>query len=309
MDFVNVFSKLFQLFFILFLGFISTHLGWVKKESSKHFNNLLFYITTPALILYSLTNTDLEKKSVMLEILAVAALLYVIEIILGFVLPLLFSINKSVRGLYSFFLIFGNTAFIGLPVTASILGDGAVFYAVIYLVPFNLLAFSLGMYLITKDNRSEGHFHWKQIVNPSVVASVIGLVLFFSDVHFPSTINSLLNDLGSVTMQLSMFLIGISLYGIKIKGLLAKKRLFLISFLKLAVVPAFVALGMFLLKVEPIMATVAIIASGMPFGATTVILCQEYDINIEEASEGVLLSTLLMLLSLPLLVYLTGIFI
>ncbi len=79
---------------------------------------------------------------------------------------------------------------------------------------------------------------------------------------------------------------------------------FIFSFIKLIVIPTLLAIILWLAGVDTMIASVVIILSGMPMAANAVILCQEYDTHVMESSEAVFVSTLLLGVSLPYMIFL-----
>ena len=75
--------------------------------------------------------------------------------------------HRGQKGVWRYALAFPNVGFIGYPVAVALFGDGALFYAAILALPFNLLSYSLGPLLLAGAAR----FRWKQLFTPCIVAS------------------------------------------------------------------------------------------------------------------------------------------
>ncbi len=102
-----------------------------------------------------------------------------------------------------------NTAFIGIPVVSAICGSGAVFSASIFVLVSNISIFSIG-FMILGSGRPKGMASGqkndqgllsalKSLLNPSTIACVLAIVIFFASIHFPSFINDTLNSVGGIT--------------------------------------------------------------------------------------------------------------
>ena len=50
-------------------------------------------------------------------------------------------------------MVFGNTGFIGFPVTAAVFGAEALIYTTVFNLAFNALVFTLGVWMLATDNK------------------------------------------------------------------------------------------------------------------------------------------------------------
>src|SRR5690606_17033194 len=94
---------------------------------------------------------------------------------------------------------------------------------VVYLTIFNIyyliLIWTYGIYLFTKKTET---IDWKKIfLNPGILSTVIGLILFFSPISIPYKIAATLESIGKMTIPLSMMVIGCLIADISIKNITA----------------------------------------------------------------------------------------
>ncbi len=304
MDIQNVLLKLAQLFILLFAGYILVGVKGIKQEAAKHISNLIFSFTLPAMLISSMVNTVEITREDVLRVMLIAIVQYGFLIIAAIVLTKLLRVPDEDVGLYRFMILFGNVAFVGYPVLSAVLGNDALFFAAILNLPFNILVFTLGITFITHGTDQHQKLELKVFLNPGLIATVIGLILFFASIQLPTFVNELLADVGDMTTPLSLLVIGASLYGVDIRSIFKKRMIFIFSFIKLIVIPTLLAIILWLAGVDTMIASVVIILSGMPMAANAVILCQEYDTHVMESSEAVFVSTLLLGVSLPYMIFL-----
>ncbi|WZL80351.1 AEC family transporter [Vallitaleaceae bacterium 9-2] len=304
MDIQNVLLKLAQLFILLFAGYILVGVKGIKQEAAKHISNLIFSFTLPAMLISSMVNTVEITREDVLRVMLIAIVQYGFLIIAAIVLTKLLRVPYEDVGLYRFMILFGNVAFVGYPVLSAVLGNDALFFAAILNLPFNILVFTLGITFITHGTDQHQKLELKVFLNPGLIATVIGLILFFASIQLPTFVNELLADVGDMTTPLSLLVIGASLYGVDIRSIFKKRMIFIFSFIKLIVIPTLLAIILWLAGVDTMIASVVIILSGMPMAANAVILCQEYDTHVMESSEAVFVSTLLLGVSLPYMIFL-----
>ena len=254
------------------------------------------------MIIYSLSGGTNVPAEEVFEILIISTLIHGFLIIVSLTVPKLIRVPKDRIGLYSFMLLFGNVAFLGFPVVKAVIGEEALFHTALFNLPFNLLVFTIGVYYITKDTKMKGAMSLKKFINPGIVATLLGLIFFALKIELPSMVTSLSKGLGDITTPLSLFVVGGNLYGVNVKMILKRHLIFIVSFLKLLVIPIIVAVALWAFGVDGLPATVSVIIAAMPIAANTVILSQEYDGHVLESSEAVFISTLLMAVTLPIIV-------
>jgi len=299
-----VLLKLLELFILMFLGYFLIAGKVVKKEALKHFANFIFYVTMPAFIVSSMSNSVNVESGDLVTVIIMSFVLYGFLIGMGFLLPNILKVDKKYIGLYRFMAIFGNVGFVGYPVIKAVLGADALFYAAIINIPYNLFAYTLGVYFITMDTDKKGAMSIKRLFNPGIVATLIGLTLFLTGIKLPDFVMNLTTSLGNITTPLSLIVVGGSLFGVKLATVLKKRIIFVYSFIKLFLLPTLFAFAISAFGINTDIAAVAVIIVAMPIAANTVILSQEYDGHVLEASEAVFISTLLIAVSLPYIIFL-----
>lgn len=303
---LDILIQIAPLFVYLFIGYFLVYWKALKPDASKHISNLLFYLTMPALIITSMSSSVGVQAVDVFKVLFISFAVHVFLIGIAFVLPQLLNVDKNYIGLYRFMTAFGNVGNVGYPIIGAIMGRDALFLAAVFNIPYNLFVYTVGVYFITMDTEHDGRIQLSKLVTPGLIATVLGLISFFGHIQLPSFILGITSQLGDMTTPLSLIVIGASLYGVKVASLLKKRLIFIYSFMKLILLPTVVALVLYVLGVDSTVAQVSVIISGMPIAANTVILCQEYDSHVLEASEAVFISTLLIAVSVPYLAVLNG---
>ena len=145
MNFFDVFSEMLVILFCMAAGFLAHKLGYLGGETDQRLCRLILGITMPCLILGSVSAGDtLPSAGEILSILKVAAVYYGLGFLTAAFVPRLLGGTAKQQGVWRYCLVFANMAFIGYPVSVALFGQEALFYAVILVLPFNLLSFSLG---------------------------------------------------------------------------------------------------------------------------------------------------------------------
>lgn len=298
-----VIEKMFMLFAIMITGFIAGRIGVIDELGNKRFSALVVNITAPALILASSSDEKLSgSRSDALFVLLIAAGMYLFLIALSFFVRYIFHLKKEEAGLYQFMTIFGNNAFMGIPVVDAIFNN--VFYAALFNLPNNILIYSLGGFLLSKSENQSSKFSIRNILNPGVLSAVSALIMFLCGVRFPVAVKDTLQCVGDITTPLSMLVIGSSLAGQSVFATLKTVRAYLFSFFKLLAVPCLIWLIGRLFITDAMILGITVIISAMPCAAVTIMLCNEYDNDAQTAAKYVFVSTVLSVFTIPAVAFL-----
>jgi len=192
----------------------------------------------------------------------------------------------------------------------AILGGGAILTASVFNVSYNILFLSLGLYLIQMYSglKEAGKFNYKIIVNPAIIASVISVTLFLLKIELPQVINKTALMIGGLTSPMATLVVGASLNKINIKKAIKNYRVLIMGLVKMTLVPLTVAYILRWIGISGMPAMVAVVLVGMPVGTGTVILANLYNKDhIEKAAEATVMSTLMLILTIPVLIYAVGI--
>lgn len=301
--FTLILMQLIKMFLILILGFICYKIKLIDQKGNSALSNLLLMIVNPLLIIdcYQMEYDPALVRGLLLSFLAA-----VIAHLLGIAIArILFSSRKNpLYNLDRFGAVYGNCGFMGIPLIYSILGDVGVFYLTAYLTVFNVLSWTHGLCLM------EGKFSWKQLkkglLSPMVIAVCIGLVLFFANIQFPAVIGDAVEYVTSMNTPLAMLIAGISLAQTDLKETFTDRRIYLVCFSKLILMPLATLAFLALVGLDTTVAYTILIASACPVATTLCMFAIRYDKDYMHASKAFALSSVLSILTIPAIVYVAG---
>jgi predicted permease len=301
MNMSNVFSQMLVLFLVLALGYIANKAKIMNAESNKLLSRLVLNIAVPCIILSSVmdgsvTATGHEALVFMLYVLASLTL----GIIIAWPIPRLLRMPRDEHGLTRFLMAFGNIAFMGYPVIQAIFGNGALFYVTLFGIPANILLYSLGIAL---TSGKKGKFNVKQLMTPTLVASLTSVLIFAFKISMPKIIVETTTIVGHITTPGAMLIIGSTLADIPIRDIFSEKRIYPVVFLKLIVIPVVTWLVMRFLVADTQILGILIVQAAMPTAMAATMLSLQYGGNDKLASKGIFLTTLFSVLTIPLLLY------
>lgn len=299
MDIANVIEKMVMLFFIMLAGFVGNKMGVLDAEGNKKFSSLVVNITAPALILASSADENLTgSKSGAIFVLVISFGIYLFLILISYITGYLFQKEPGGTGFYRFMTIFGNNAFMGIPVVEAVFGT--VFYAAIFNLPNNLLIYSYGTHLLSQKSGKKSRFQWKRVLNPGTLTAFMALVMFLADLQFPKPMLNTLKTVGNITTPLSMLVIGSTLAGASLKSTFCNWKIYIFGVIKLLAVPfCILGIGMLFIK-DTVTLGILTVITAMPCAAVSTMLCQECDQDSETAAKYVLVTTIMSVVTIPL---------
>ncbi len=297
----SVFFPVMSIFILMATGYIFAKLKILNKEAIPHFNKLAMNITIPCMVFIGLAQGPDATMDEVIKIAGLGILYYVFIILFVLLVPRLLGVEKKDRGVYEYSIMFSNAGFMGYPLVMAIFGDDALFYAVLLNLPFNFLAFSLGILFVIGDSDQKVKISYKQFLNLPFVATLIGLVFFAFAIPVHDVIADPISMMGNMTTPLTMLIIGISLSTTSIGLVFKNFRLYILVLIKQIIVPLLLFVTFTTLGFENWLVTIFAVQFATPAAAATVMVCEEYDGNTKLASEIVFMTTLFSLVTIPLI--------
>ena len=197
--------------------------------------------------------------------------------------------------------VLGNVGFLGLPLVSAIFPDQPIVacYSTVYALSMNLVVFTLGVFLITRDKR---YMSLKSaIVNPTSLTILFALPFYFLDLHLPVDILDNLALLGKMTTPLCMFTLGMRLASVDLKALFTQPYAYIGSALKLIAYPLIAYLMVYFIPgLDVPFKTCVLVLSAAPSAAIILSLAELHRCEQKNAASTLLMSTLLCALTIPL---------
>lgn len=303
MDLSAIYNQIAILFLLIIVGYLLGKLKKINEEMIRSLTSFILNIALPAMIVAGMIipRTSAKLKESML-VLIIAFSTYAGSFIIAKIVTSVIKPPKTHKGIFEFSLMFSNVGFMGFPVIATIFGEEAIFYAVIYNVAFVALVYTLGISLV---NTSEVKYETnvKTIFNTGVIASIIGFVIFALAIPVPQIIKGVVSLIGNTTTPISMVVIGAMLSTLPVSQMFNNWRIYIIAIIRVFVLPLIVfAVFRYILPIDnDIIIGVSVIIAGMPVAANAALVVQEYGSEPEVASQCIFISTLISVVSIPLL--------
>lgn len=294
---------------LVMVGVLATKLKIITESVKNGIADIVFDITLPLLIV-----TTFARIEITTEIIRNSGLVFLFAYIAMGVMYLtgdLFSrvsrLKGNQRAVFINHHMYGNIVFLGFPLMDALFPGGeGLLYAAIYQLASNSIMWTLGVWVFLKGKGGSKKEVWRNMLNPNTIAFFVGLLVMFFRIRLPDIIYEPLYGLGKSTIYLSMLYIGAMLAFTSVKGTLRKPHVFLLSFNKLLLVPTIIAMIVYAMtnwifpSFGEISMKVVILEASMPCMATIVVMAKKFGSDDILATENVFVSTLLSMVTIPL---------
>lgn len=295
--FITVFTQVSVLMLMIAVGFIAAKTGIMTEEGAACCTDIALIIATPCVIIKSLMRRfDAAVMKSLLLAVALTLLVQVLMITLGTLL--LRSKDLRRQRTLRFGSIFANCGFMSLPLQEVMLGSDGTLYGSAYVIMFNLVVWSYGVYLISGDKR---YIQPKKLfVNPGIAGLLIGLIIFVFSVPVPQVLSSTVNYLAAIYTPLPMLIIGYHLSKTNVLKAFKDVKCIIAVLLRLIAYPL-VSLGvLYILGVRGTLLVSVIISLSAPVAAVTTMFSSKFGGGDTALSvDMVSLSTVLSIITMP----------
>lgn len=283
------------IFIGILAGFVCRKLKVLSEEGTATVSNIVVKIILPFYLFSAILNSGsaVDPKGVLLTLGLSFGMFLLSGLVALAVVPLLRP-PAGDKGVYLFETMCGNVTYIGIPVCAAVLGGNAAFYASLLNIPYNLLCFSLGIWLLA------GKLPLKKILNPAFLSGVAAAILYLLHVPVPAVVLDGCAFIGQATSPCAMLVIGSVLGSVPFKEIFTEWRAIPYVLLRLVGLGALMALLLSFLDVDPVLKGVLILMASMPAATNSTMLCTIYGGNRALSAKLIFLSTALSIVTIPL---------
>ena len=290
-----LFNQIIVMFVLMMIGFIFYKIKFISDQGSKDIGKILLYLVIPIVII---RNFLMEFNAENVNALVSSTLISLVAMAVSVGVSYLFFGKKD--GVANFSAAFSNAGFIGIPLISATLGESAVVYISMMIVLINVLQWTYGVFTMTGD--SSVMKPKKIITNPIVIAVLIGLVVFITQIPIPSIVDNVFDLCAGINTPLAMMVSGVYLAQSDLKAMFKKISIYKVSLVRLVVIPLITLVVFMVLPFGSTTIKMAIfIAAACPVGSNVAIFAQQYDTDYHSAVEQVCMTTIFCLVTLVLM--------
>lgn len=298
--FLNVLNQVLILFVLICLGVIVQKAKIFKNGETKGITDFVLTFVTPCVIIKSFADKDFSIETLKKLLISFGWAIALHLIFILFAHLLIRSKNIDDRKVLQFGTVFSNCGFMSIPLQQAIIGNDGVFYAASFIAVMNLFLWSYGAFAVSGDKKYL--LSKKAVINPGVVGLLLGVLIFVTAIPLPQVVYQPISYVAALNTPIPMVLIGFHLANSKILQSLKNLSCLLGTLLRLVVLPALVIGIMYLCGLRGDLLVSLAISASAPVAAATTMFAEKFDGNTALSANFVSLSTLLSLITMPVMV-------
>ncbi|MGI6688289.1 MAG: AEC family transporter [Christensenellales bacterium] len=295
--------QIMMLLIIVLIGLGLRHKKMFTDPVIKGVNNLLLQVAWPAMILMS-AQKELSRDQIpqVLIIFVIGLAIMTITCLATFFL-MRGRIGEDKLAVFAGVCALPNIGYVGLPVISAMYGSPGVIYLSGYIIALNVGMWTVFHWLIQENARA----FFRSLINPGIIASTLSIVFIISGFRLPEPLLSLCNHLGSMTIPISMLLVGARLKETINLKQIKYGPLWLAMAIRLLLVPIAVSIILRLTGFSGMTYGVLVVGSALPAAAATQFMAERYGKDTGLAAQSSSISLLVCLATLPLVLWVAGI--
>ena len=296
--FFSVAQQVVILFVLIAVGFICAKAGLLKPEAISSINNILLYTVTSAVIIESFHRDYTPDMLASLGVAAIAAAaVHAINVLAAFLMR---DKDLARQTVMRFSTVFSNCGFMAIPLQSALLGEDGVFYCAAFIAVFNVFTWTYGVSVM--GGRELGFSLKKIILNPGVISILIGLFFFLTPYSLPSILLTPVHYLAAMNTPLPMIVIGFYLSRFTSLKVLRDGKVWLVSAFRLVVLPLIEIAILYVAGLRGVILASVAISACAPVAATALVFAGIFNRDTELAATLVSVTTVISIVSMPLLV-------
>lgn len=295
-------EKIAQLFLILLMGYLVVRVGLLKPEDSRVLSVIMVYLVMPCMILnaFQIDNTP-EVRTGIAYSFVVAGIMHLLFLALTALLkkPLKLDVIERCAVIYS------NASALVIPLLQATLGSEYVVYSCGFIIVQLVLLWTHASSLLQGSSALD----WKKVLtNINMIAIAAGALLYWFRVVLPAPLQNTMSTVGNMMGPMGMLLAGMAIAEKPLREVFCTRRNYLPTVLRLVVCPLVVLVLLWVCHASSwvadgknILMTVYL-AAITPACATVTSMAQLYDRDAAHSSALYVLTTLLSIVSMPIMI-------
>lgn len=321
MSIIVVLRQMIMIFILIGIGVILYKKEMLSEMTSRQISGIIINVTNPALLICSAFRE--EPKVSVQELgaaLGIYLIVYALLIAVSFLIPRILRVPHKYHYAYQMLTIFGNVGFIGIPLASAVIGPQCLIFVSIYNLIFNVLIYTFGISLLqraaarqTADAGASAHVDNAQtlsgadvrrkLINAGTISAAATIIFYLGNFQVHTIVSSTLTYMGEATTLLSMIVLGASVAQMALRDIFSHPQLYGFTLLRQILVPIACILLLRPLIQNPMILNTMALMLAVPAGNMPLMLSKQLHVETDTISQGIILTTLLSLVTIPVVCY------
>lgn len=289
-------NNILPIFLVAGLGY------WLRRArhvDTRPVASVVFNGFSPALVFSALVMSELPAAELGRLALFTATTILLMGVV-GLLASRLLKLGKVDTAVLLITLMFVNGGNYGLTLNQLRYGDEGLALAVVYYVTSTILAYSVGVFIVSMGSRTWQASLKKLATVPALYAVLLALLIYGLDITVPGPLMAAIELAGEGAIPAMIVVLGMNMADLRS---VSQLRLTLPAVsLRLLVGPLVAVLVATVIGLQGLSRSVSIIEASMPTAVLTTVLATEFDVKPALVTGIVVLSTLLSPITLAILI-------
>jgi len=288
------------LFGFMLIGYLLRKTGVFEAKASITLSKLENYVLIPALILNTFcTRFTLDAIENEFSLVVNGLFLTIITILFSYLLTPLLGYKGYSKDVCRYGLAVPDTGFMGTAVILGVFGADFYFTFMLFQLTLIITTYSWGFKQIIPVQGGDKSGFIKRFFNPTMIALIAGILAGASGLRFPRFVNTLLTNTAGCMSPIAMILTGVVIAEYDLKMLLSNWKVYIMTFMRLLVIPCLFGLAAVLLKLDESMIARWLCVLAMPMGLNPVVVASAYGQDVSQGASMALISHVLAVITIP----------
>ena len=298
-NFLSIGQQVLVLFILISIGFLCGKKGLINENAAKKMTDIVLYVVTPC-VMISAFQKEFSGDTVIKILIAAAAAIVILVFSTLLARLVIRDKNESRKKVLQFSVIFSNCGFMSLPLQKELLGEDGWFYGSIFVAVFNIFVWTYGLLDMSGDKKQLSIK--KLVFNPGIMGAIVAIILFVCRIKLPEIIIQPVTHLANLNTPVPMLIIGFYLSNAKLKEAFSDAGTYIAMALRLIIIPVIAIFAMASLRLDKTMMIAFAIACSAPTAASTTMFAAKFNRDVELSVGVVAASTILSIITMPLIV-------
>ncbi|MBR2847420.1 MAG: AEC family transporter [Clostridia bacterium] len=306
-------NQMLMMFSLILVGFLLRKKTNIPENAGTIMAKLETFVFVPALSMFTqMTKCTVESFKENSVLILYGLIIVVCAIAVSYPLSKCFvrknadlPENMYQRNIFKYALTFGNYGFMGNFIILGVWGSDMFYKYSLFNFFVAILCSSWGLYILIPKDKNAGILEnlKKGLLTPPMIGLVLGMLFGLLDLtrYVPQFLIDAFDSAGDCQGPVAMVLAGFVIGGYNFKELMMKKKVYVVTFLRLVAIPAILMVILKLFGTSEEIMTLALIAFATPLGLNTIVYPAAYGGDTKTGASMTMISHTLSVITIPLM--------
>ncbi len=283
---------------MIIVGMLLKRFNVLNEQHSSLLSKIVLNISLPSLIFTNIATADIGGDMIYLPIISFG--LSFICILIGLAYSKIRGYSKVKTWTIIILLAMMNTAFIGYPIVLGVYGNEGFLHAIFYDLAIAVMFVIFGVTLSNVFGGDKREVLKNGLTFIPLWAIVLGIIFNVFNIPMGYVLENSLNYLGNSAIPLIMLSLGLTINFREFRSYLSDTLC--LSFFRLLLAPVILYVILLWVGFDGLILRVSVLESAMPTAMNALVLAITYDLDVELVSSVVFVTTILSLITLPVII-------